>query len=65
MYLPGSPLIPGLMLWRIGREVFRKKRFRMLFLLSLPLLGAFLTSYAVGEFAGYLLGGGDSLLKVE
>ncbi len=63
MYLAGSPLIPALMLWRIGREVFRKKRFRMLFLLSLPLLGAFLTSYAVGEFAGYLLGGGDSLLE--
>lgn len=65
IHLAGSPLIPGLMLWRIGREVFRKKRLRMHFLLSLPLLAAFLSSYAVGEFAGYLLGGGDSLLKVE
>jgi len=65
MYLAGSPLIPALMLWRIGREVFRKKRLRMHFLLSIPLLTAFLTSYAAGEFAGYLSGGGDSLSKVE
>jgi hypothetical protein len=65
IYLAGSPLIPGLMLWRIGREIFRKKRLRMHFLLSLPLLTAFLTSYAIGEFVGYLSGGGDSLLKVE
>ena len=65
IYLAGSPLIPGVMLWRIGREVFRKKRLRMNFLLALPLLAAFLVSYAIGEFVGYLSGGADSLSKVE
>src|SRR5262249_42857904 len=65
IYLAGSPLLPALMLWRIGREVFRKRRLRMHFLLSLPLLATFLVSYAIGEFVGYLSGGSDSLMKVE
>lgn len=64
-YLCASPALPLLMLLRIGREVRRKRRFYKEFLLSLPILSVFLVSYAAGEFAGYLCGGGNSLLKVE
>jgi glycosyltransferase involved in cell wall biosynthesis len=65
VHLLSAPLLPPLLLWRIARQVFNKKRFRKEFLLSLPALAMFMLSYAAGEFVGYLLGGGDSLLKVE
>jgi glycosyltransferase involved in cell wall biosynthesis len=64
-YAALAPALPMLMLWRIARQVFRKRRYRMKFLLALPLLSAFMISYAAGEFAGYLFGMGTSLLKVE
>ena len=60
-----SPALPLLMIWRIGRQVFTKKRYVKEFLLSLPLLAIFMVSYAAGEFMGYLFGGGKSLEKVE
>lgn len=65
VHLVSAPLLPLLMLWRIAQQVFHKKRLRREFLLSLPLLVVFMLSYAAGEFAGYLVGEGDSLLKVE
>ncbi len=65
LHLASVPILPPLMLWRIARQVFGKKRFRKEFLLSLPWLVILMLSYAAGEFAGYLLGEGDSLLKVE
>jgi GT2 family glycosyltransferase len=60
-----TPALPALMLLRIARQIFQKGRYRKEFLLALPILSLFMTSYAAGEFAGYLLGSGDSLLKVE
>ncbi len=60
-----SPLIPFLMTWRIAQQVHQKKRYYKELLMSLPLLTIFLGSYAVGEFAGYLFGPGNSLRKVE
>lgn len=60
-----SPALSGLMIWRTAQQVFMKKRFRKKFIQTLPLLSVFALSYAAGEFAGYLLGGGDSLTKVE
>jgi GT2 family glycosyltransferase len=64
-YLSCSPLLPGLMLWRMTKQVFHKRRHIGHFVRSLPLQVLFMISYAAGEFMGYLLGGGDSLLKVE
>jgi len=64
-YVLSTPLLPGLVMWRIGQQVFRKKRHYKEFLLALPLLLTFLVSYAVGEFVGYLFGPGRSLIKVE
>ena len=60
-----SPLIPVVMTWRIAQQVHQKKRYYKEFLMSLPLLTVFMGSYALGEFAGYVLGPGDSLRKVE
>ncbi len=64
-YVFASPLIPGLMLWRMARQIYRKGEHMDKFLWGLPLLMPFLMSYAAGEFVGYLLGGGESLLRVE
>jgi glycosyltransferase involved in cell wall biosynthesis len=60
-----SPALPLLMTWRIGQQVFQKKRYVKEFLLSLPLLSIFMVSYAAGEFTGYVFGAGKSLEKVE
>ena len=60
-----SPALPFLMTWRIGQQVFTKKRYVKEFLLSLPFLFIFMLSYAAGELTGYLLGSGKSLEKVE
>jgi glycosyltransferase involved in cell wall biosynthesis len=65
IYAAIAAALPALMLWRIAQQVFHKRRYRKKFLLALPLLSVFMTSYAAGEFAGYLFGSGASLLKVE
>jgi GT2 family glycosyltransferase len=65
LYAAIAPALPLLMTWRIAKPVLEKKRFRKELLLALPLLCAFMASYAAGEFAGYLFGGGRSLSKVE
>ena len=64
-YLFFSPFLPFLMIGRIAGNVLRKKRHRKVFLIALPLLVIFMVSYAFGEFVGYLIGSGGSLLKVE
>ena len=65
LYVLFSPLLPFLLTWRIARQVFGKKRHRKQFLLSIPLLLAFMVSYTLGELVGYLFGSGKSLAKVE
>lgn len=65
IYLLFSPFLPALMMWRIGRQVLQKRRHYEEFFLSIPALTAFLWSYALGEFTGYLLGPGNSLYRVE
>ena len=65
LFVVGSPALPPLLLWRIGDRLFRRRRHRLIYLKSLPLLGLFMLSWAVGEFVGYLTGPGDSLARVE
>lgn len=60
-----TPLLPPLLIWRMARQVARKKLYRGKFALSLPLLASFMISYALGEFIGYIFGPGRSLMKVE
>ncbi len=60
-----APLLPGVLISRIARRIFQKKRHRKEFFLSLPLLSLFMLSWSFGEFCGYLLGPGNSLIKIE
>ena len=64
-YVCASPLLPGLMFWRMTKQILQKQRHVNKYVLSIPFMVPFLVSYAVGEFVGYLLGPGTSLLKVE
>ncbi len=65
VYMLGSPAIIPLMLWRIARSVFAKKRHRARFVQSVPLLVVYLGAWAAGEAVGYALGGGRSILRVR
>lgn len=65
LYALASPALAPLMLYRTARQVQEKGREQKTFLASLPMLTAFMISYAVGEGVGYLFGPGNSLLKVE
>jgi GT2 family glycosyltransferase len=65
VYCCASLVLPGLMLWRMTSQVLDKQQHVGTFVRSLPLQAAFMVSYAAGEFVGYLLGSGDSLVKVE
>ncbi len=60
--LIATPALPAVLFYRrlIG---LRTKGHRARFLLSLPLLALFVTIWAVGEFAGYLLGPGRLLTE--
>lgn len=60
-----TPLLPGLLLVRITRNVLRRRRHLLWFVRSLPLIVLFSTMWAIGELVGYLTGPGDSLLKVR
>jgi GT2 family glycosyltransferase len=64
-YVITSPLLPLILLSRVTAEVIRKGRHMKEFAWSLPLLLVFTLSYACGELAGYVFGGGESLCKVE
>ncbi len=56
LFALASPVIPLLYLLRITRSVIPRPGVRARFLWSLPVLMFFLTSWAVGECAGYLRG---------
>jgi hypothetical protein len=56
VYAGLSPLLPGLLLLRMGRQVMEKRRHRARFLMALPVTAALLTAWAAGEGAGYLSG---------
>ena len=64
-YAGFCPLLPALLIGRIGYRVLVKKRYLGKFFASFPFLVIFSLAWAWGEFVGYLFGPGDSLLKVE
>ena len=65
VYLVASPLVPFILLARMGARVWQKHCHIDKFALSLPLLIPALTVYAAGEWVGYLAGPGDALSRVE
>ena len=54
-----------MLLARIARNVWQKRCRVPQFVLSLPLMVPALVVLVAGEWAGYLLGPGDALSKVE
>jgi hypothetical protein len=65
LYALGTPLLLPLLYWRMGRNVFGRRRERKEFVLATPLVLAYVTVWAFGEAVGYLFGGGRSLLRVR
>ena len=65
LYGFGSAILPALLLARVTRTALRKRRHLGRFAACFPLVALFLTVGAAGEMAGYLLGAGTSLQKVE
>ena len=56
LYISLSPTIPLVYLVRITRQVFGKRRHRLRFIRSLPVLVLFLLAWSGGELLGYLRG---------
>jgi GT2 family glycosyltransferase len=54
------PLLPGLLIWRLGRIVFTRRRRRLIFLEALPWIFLFQLTWSFGELCGYLAGRGGS-----
>lgn len=61
----GSLILPPLLLARVSKTVFAKKRHLGKFVACLPLIALFMSVGAVGEMMGYFLGAGRSLDRVE
>lgn len=64
-YVLGAPLMPFVLLARIGSTVIRKRCRVGKFILALPLIGIALVVLVAGEWVGCVLGPGDALSKVE
>ena len=54
LYLAASPMIPIVFLGKIARAVFRKRRHRRAFLVSLPALSLFVLCWSFGEILGFV-----------
>ena len=59
-YAAGSTLLPVILPLRIARLVLQRKRHLRELMLAMPYLVLFMTSWACGEFMGYLSGEGES-----
>lgn len=64
-YAGATVLLPPLLLWRMARILLGKGGQLGRFVMALPLLLAFMASYAWGEAVGALAGPGNSLAEVE
>src|SRR5258706_2248485 len=60
-----SPLLPFLLLWRFQRGALRRRRYWKEFVSLAPLLALFALVWAIGEVAGYALGPGNALARLE
>ncbi len=60
-----SLALPPLLLLRMTRNLWAKRRLRREYLRALPYLTVFLVIWAAGEMAGYLAGTGPALRQIE
>jgi glycosyltransferase involved in cell wall biosynthesis len=64
-YFLAAPLVPFLLLARMAKRVWQRRRHLLKFAQTLPLLIPALIVYVAGEVVGYVAGPGDALYKVE
>ena len=64
-YVVGAPLVPVMLLGRITLRVLKKRRKRVQFFMTLPLMVPALVVMVAGEWVGCVMGPGDALSKVE
>lgn len=60
IYALASPALPALFLFRLGKDLLPKRRYRRKLLLSLPIIVLAVTGWAIGEGIGYLAGPGGT-----
>ncbi len=65
LYILGSPLLPALFFLRLLRGLLPKRNRRRQLMFASPVILLALTSWALGEFLGYLLGPGTSCCYVK
>jgi len=65
LYGGAAFILPLLLLWRICRTIWSKRKFRGQLLWGLPLLASFVAAWGMGEMMGYWFGAGTSLRKVK
>jgi glycosyltransferase involved in cell wall biosynthesis len=65
LYFLLSPVLPFLLLARMGQRIVKQRCQVAKFVQSLPLVIPALFVYVAGELVGYAAGPGDALLKVE
>ena len=65
LYAAASVALPLVLLLRVLRCALGKRRNLREFVLGLPVICLFVTSWAAGEIVGYLAGDGGSLVRVE
>jgi glycosyltransferase involved in cell wall biosynthesis len=65
LFAVGAVALPPVLLVRIARQVFGKRRHRIEFLRALPLIAVFVCAWAAGEAVGYACGPGDALSHVK
>jgi hypothetical protein len=64
-YSAGTVFLPFLFLFRISVPIFQRKRFRRIFLLSLPIIILAVTFWSAGETIGFLAGTGTSCGRID
>ena len=60
-----TPLLPPVLLYRIGKRVLTRQIYNPIFIRALPFLVLFTVVWALGEAVGYVAGPGQSSLHLE
>jgi len=61
----GAILLPFVLVARAVRNVWRRPQYLRRFIPSFPLVVLFSFQWAVGELVGYLIGPGDSMVRIR